>query len=42
MKSVIEFVVPQRVAHGNLLAETLPFTMYADISFNSVCKITKT
>jgi hypothetical protein len=38
MKSFIGFVVRQRVAHGNLLAETLPFQIYANFVFNSVRK----
>jgi hypothetical protein len=38
IKLFIGFFIRQRVAHGNLLAETLPFQMYANIVFNSVCK----
>ena len=41
VKSFIRFVVRQSVAHGNLLAETLPFQMYANALFNSVCKTDK-
>jgi len=41
VKSLIRFVVRQSVAHGNLLAETLPFQMYANALFNSVCKTDK-
>jgi hypothetical protein len=41
MKSFIGFVVRQSVEHGNLLAETPPFQMYANAVFNSVCKTDK-
>jgi hypothetical protein len=41
MKKLIGFVVRQRVAHGNLLAETLPFQKYANVVFKSVCKTDK-
>ena len=34
MKSFIGFVVRQKFAHGNLLAGTLPFQMYANVVFN--------
>jgi hypothetical protein len=41
MKSFIGFVFRQSVEHGNLLTETLPFQMYANAVFNSVCKTDK-